>query len=286
MLVHVTVAYKMTLTTEHLEKLTQDLLEDDFVSVFWIPHLILSAVGFQRVKINLKFASTPSKLYRAYSCIFSLANIAAVIDYSINNKTIFESMDNFIKAGLVVNALINAEISRKNMFHDGHLNSQLYVKMQKIDRILNFNKAKYVNGQTSKRGVIGMAFCCAAWVSYMFVFNAKISSSFRLSGCIAACSGMPLNIEVCLCCIILVCVRRRVEYINEILRRDSNKTKKVKSKDWSEKREIWMTNYFISSTKQLPANVVHGIRSVLETLADFVKLFQYQVSTYLLVTRF
>lgn len=266
---------------ENIERLSQDLLDDNFVSNFFIPQLILTAVGFQRVRIRFKFASAPSNLYRLYSCFFWLANVAAVVDYSIYNSTAINSMDHFIKLGLILNTVINVGTAGQNIFLNSHLNNQLYVKMQKLYRIRSAG-SKVTNNGVSNRGAFVVILCCVSWFGYMYVFNTRISSSFRLSGCVAACSGLPLNIEIVLCSIILSNVKKTVDYINNLLQREMAQLKET-SKDPLIKTRIWMTHCStnVKPAKQSPANVSQSILSVLELLADFVKLFQFPVSKLL-----
>ncbi|GBP03640.1 Probable RNA-directed DNA polymerase from transposon BS [Eumeta japonica] len=135
-----------------IESLSSDILEEDFVKSFRPINAVLKGFAFQRVHIKYRFATENSVGYKCYVLVHMLFLlfcmyyhmfycVDSLVHYNIS--IYFDSCIIFNAIGNIINMIMNA-------FSDGRRNSQLYVKLQKIDRELKISHEKGLYDEHAK----------------------------------------------------------------------------------------------------------------------------------------
>ncbi|XP_045533995.1 uncharacterized protein LOC123721025 [Papilio machaon] len=122
---------------DSVDKLSMDILDDDFVQIFKPIHMMQYLLGTMQVKIKYGFVTTTSYGYDVFCIVVWLIHIMSLFIFIVYCDSSTDSIltDFYLKLGHTLNGLIIATVTIKN-FCNGNSSSQLYVKLQKIDREL------------------------------------------------------------------------------------------------------------------------------------------------------
>nr|WCC57912.1 gustatory receptor 42 [Papilio memnon] len=172
------------MTKVSVDNLIMDILDDDFVQIFKPIHIMQYLLGTLQVKIKYGFVTTTSYGYDVFSIFVWLIHIISMFVFIVYCESSTDSIltDFYLKLGHILNGLIIAMVTIKN-FYNGNSSSQLYVKLQKIDRDLGMKNSIKLNKRVSvlSKVFVGMFFICSVvcvvWsiVLYLYVMNMKVS---------------------------------------------------------------------------------------------------------------
>nr|WCC57853.1 gustatory receptor 42 [Papilio machaon] len=166
---------------DSVDKLSMDILDDDFVQIFKPIHMMQYLLGTMQVKIKYGFVTTTSYGYDVFCIVVWLIHIMSLFTFIVYCESSTDSIltDFYLKLGHTLNGLIIATVTIKN-FCNGNSSSQLYVKLQKIDRELCIKNLIKLNKRTSVISTVfvGMfVICSVLWsiLLYFYVMNSKVS---------------------------------------------------------------------------------------------------------------
>lgn len=259
-----------------MEDLSSDILEKDFIKIFRPVHILQSWLGFQRVRIKHRYATAPSVYYQFYSSAIWLLNILATADFVFHCETNLQALTSviFLKYGFLINVLINAVSAWRNNFHNGNLNSQLYVKLQKIDRILKIKGPATSNQKMYTYSLTITVVFVILWFSSILIINDVVIKSFCPSVLFLQIMVVGSYMEIILVSLMLKFLALRLDHINTILEKATihfkNKSKAVKMS--------FFTKEFDQDKAKYHDELALGMRGILDALNDIIKLFQFSVS--------
>lgn len=252
-----------------LHKPFQDILDDEFIDIFKPIFYFLTIFGMRGVTIKDKFATPASILNKAYCITFLLVNISCVV-YSFRFCTSrYSDMTSDLpyKAGVVLNASINAFTAVRSVFHCGFTTSQLYVKLQRIERVLKMRDAKNSNKILARTTAVVSVFFLLVLLVFIISFNRVIDGFCPTAYGASAINSMN-HVQMLLIIIILSFLLQRARYLNETLLQKEDMEKYMtyfKSSDWHPKERV-------------SDEMLHGLYCILDSFFDFMDVFQPSVS--------
>ncbi|XP_059045691.1 uncharacterized protein LOC131841392 [Achroia grisella] len=240
------------------ENLFQDIIDEDFIKIFQPINTVQSFLGFNRVDIKLRFVTSKTKFWKFYSILLLLINLLCFYDIVLNyefNFTAFSSSI-FFKLGITFHQILTIVIMWRNNFLNNNINSQLYVKLQNVDRVLNMHNQNSLNRK------------------------------FSLLSFISLC--LILIFEFLLSFLIMLIIDSRVVYINKLLENVTKMKQKSDKKEPRIKEKVTQMSDDLKIIDEEMRNVlVFGVHNILDALTDFIKLFQFEMgSDVKLITRF
>lgn len=257
--------------SKNIDKISQDILNDDFIRIFKPILFVQYLFGICGVDIKLKYVTPPTKLYMTYHFVIWMLNLIASGDCIVHCKSIYDSISTDIplKIGILLNGIINTFLAWQTVVQNGKKSSEMYVTLQKIDRGLNLKHSKKLNAYLFKISVAGTTIAVILIVLWMSIFNTYIIKGFHLSAYVLILIGASDYLDFCLYFIILYYVRLRAKYINDVLRNNANPKN-------MEKPHIIRMNVIVDK-EIVPEELIRGMYCVLDSFAKVMDGFQLRV---------
>lgn len=260
---------------KNIEELCEDMLNENFVKLFHPIHFVQRICGLLRVNIKYKFVTGPSGIYQCYSVLLSLLSILSNVDMALHYWTVFgPTLDFVYKLLIMMHITSNMILSWQNNFNNGYLNSQLYVKLQNIDRKISLHRSEYINGKCAVATLVLTVILTILGITWVFTCNYCIMQEFNFVTIVGQLYGLGCYTELVLFSYIIYYIGIRVAYINSLLE-DKPTTVHVF-------RILGKGILMVSECKQPDGTVggemVVGVHSILEVLNDLLKLYQLPVS--------
>ncbi|XP_052738148.1 uncharacterized protein LOC112050332 [Bicyclus anynana] len=253
-----------------LEKLSVDIIDEDFANIFSSVHFLQAIIGRLNVNIKYGFVTAPSKLYVIYSIVVSTAAILSLIGLVLQ----CEYADYFIIAEpyFTMGHVFNMIVVLKTVVRDlnGVSICEFYVKLQKIDRDLNFKGGKCNKTLAIYVTILTVVLCTHIFVAIL-VLNLYYMNSFCPYTTFMLWPEMIAIVDMILILTIIYYVSIRVNYINVTL-------ETFKDKPLNEviaERRVYDKK---SADEVIWNHLLNGMNSVSTVMADFIELYQYQVS--------
>ncbi|XP_061705988.1 uncharacterized protein LOC133516939 [Cydia pomonella] len=258
-----------------MEKLSSDMLEDDFIKIFEPIHGVQSLAGLHRVKIEHKYVTAPSLYYQIYSSVVWALNIIAAVYFVLNCEIKLEGISNVYALQICefVIVMINAVIAFRNNFCDGTLNSQIYVKLQKLDRVVKMHAAVNSNRKMYLLSALLAVVVPVCWCIVICMLNSICMLSVCPALFVVQFSTVASYTENVLAATILLFLAKRLNYVNDTL---ENEAKRLRDSNIS----VAATQYY-REKEQDQNKLVVAIHYILDSWADCIRLFQFQVGKYL-----
>lgn len=267
------------MSVKRVDALSADILDEDFIKVFQPLHFTQTLLGFQRVKIDYKFVTATSVYYKFYSSAVYVINVLCLIFKLTHCQNMLRSevIESQLENVLILNGFFNTIIAWKNNFYDDNLNSQIYVKLQRIDRELKLRNSKRLNGRhailsftLTSTNIIG----CVGWITTIYVIMARrfcIALIVTMFFAVSNCNEMALVFHMIIFLII------RISYVNNVLKKHlSSRPAHIT------KSPFWTGKVAKKSSVNGLQELVYGVHGIIEALGDIATLFQFPVCTYLL----
>ncbi|XP_063530689.1 uncharacterized protein LOC134741727 [Cydia strobilella] len=258
-----------------MEKLSSDILEDDFIKIFEPIHGIQYLAGFHRVKIEHKYVTAPSLYYQIYSSIVWAVIIIAVVYFELNCEIELEGISNVytFQISQFIIVMINAVIAFRNNFCDGSLNSQIYVKLQKIDRVVKMHDAANYNRKMYLVSALLAIVVPVCWGIGIYTFNSTCMRTVCPALYFVQVSNVASYMENLLAATILLFLAKRLNYVNIALEKEANRLRDANI-------SLAACQYH-REKEQDQDKLVVAIHYILDSWADCIRLFQFQVRKYL-----
>lgn len=259
--------------TKKIERLSRDILDEDFIDVFKSIFIFQRIFGLLSVNITYKYITETSKLYKLFVMSLWTVNVLCLVDYILNYRTSFDvATDSMLKLVMSVNVTTNALIVWRNNFKLNTLKSQIYVKLQNLDRDLKTKDAVTMNKKLSALS-IALMICGFIWCTiWLFVYNAIAMNTFCVPLTIILSANVGNWLEMVLLFIIFYFVNVRAEYVNKLLRRRLNQTE-------CPDRVFLIQNAKPSDT--VSREFICGMQSLLEIIGNIKDIYQFPVSTFI-----
>lgn len=260
----------------NIEQLCEDMLNDDFVQLFYPIHFVQRILGRLRVNIQYKFVTAPSRIYQCYSCLLCLLSILSTIDAFLYCWTIFvPNITDFLLKMLIVTIVItNAIVVWQNNFQNGPLNSQLYVKLHNIDRKIQMHGSELINRKLTAPFIVSTVIVTIIGILWVFTFSSVNMQEFCFASMMAPMFGLGIYTDIILYIYMVYYIGIRVTYINSLLKMEPIEPNVSGILD----KRIWMVTEFKKSGGENGGQVVVGVHSILEVLNDLLELYQLPVS--------
>ncbi|XP_063374997.1 uncharacterized protein LOC134662655 [Cydia amplana] len=258
-----------------MEKLSSHILEDDFIKIFEPIHWVQYLAGFHRVKIEHKYVTAPSLYYQIYSSVVWALNIIFAIYFELNCEIKLEGISTVhtLQIGEFIIVMINAVIAFRNNFSDGTLNSQIYVKLQKIDRVVKMHAAVNYNRKMYLFSALLAIVIPVFWCIGIYKFNTTFMVSVCPSLFFVQFSTVASYMENVLAATILFLLANRLNYANVTLEKEA---KRLRGANIS-----LVASQYYRDKEQDQGKLVFAIHYILDSWADCIRLFQFQVGKYL-----
>lgn len=260
----------------NIEQLWEDMLNDDFVQLFYPIHFVQRILGRLRVNMKYKFVTAPSTICQYYSCLLCFLSILSTIVTVLDCRTIYaHNATNFLlKMLIATNEIMNVIIAWQNSFQNCHLNSQLYVKLHNIDREIHMHGSEHINGKLIVPFLVSTVIVVFLGISWVFIFNVLNMQEFCFVSVMTQIYGLGIYTDMILFIYIIYYTGIRVTYINSSL-----ETEPIESNVFGivDKR-IWMVTEFKKSDSGVDSSLVVGVHSILQVLKDLLELYQIPVS--------
>lgn len=263
-----------------LEKLTADILDDDFVDIFRPIQYVHILFGCLRVQMKDGFATSPSKLIALYTTTVWLAHVfiqyhhytqCRFADGTFFNETHFKF------AYIDINGMEMPLVIYEKFFTDEKRNCDLYVKLQKIDRLLNMDDRKKKNVYLAKNIVYIIWFCLTLATVITIIFNINFFQYFCFPGLVVTWGPLISYFNGILIMVILYYISVRVDFVTKKLE-DINRINcenNLKNNYPQNGRLLESSNSFDDITWNGLLKSVHYIVSV---ISDFIYLYEHRVN--------
>lgn len=265
------------MTKVGINKLSMDMLDDDFVQIFKPIHKMQYILGTLQVEIKYGFATTTSYGYDVFSIFVWLIHIMSMFVFIVYCESSTDSIltDFYLKLGHILNGLIIAMVTIKN-FYNGNSSSQLYVKLQKIDRDLGMKNSIKLNKRVSilSKVFVGMFFICSViWsiVLYLYVMNMKVSCAVVF---IVELPILGNYMDMILIFFQMYFIVIRFECVVTILKEKINKHVSM-----SKKIETFFVTNEVCTDEKMWNRLTMTLRDFINALDDLVNVHQFTVSS-------
>ncbi|XP_039746151.1 uncharacterized protein LOC120623924 [Pararge aegeria] len=260
-----------------LEKLSADLIDEDFAKVFYGLHFQQGIMGRLNVNIKYGFATAPPKLYFFYAIAIWTTAILSLIGGSLQCEMAENSIliNFYFKIGHVLNVFLVMKSVVRDMLQ-GNSGSEFYVKLQKIDRDLDYKDGKEINTNLAKLDVYLTICRITGAVIFVTVFNVYCFKSFCPFAIFALWPELSNISDTVVVTFVIYFVSIRVSYINKTL-------EAIKDKNRNEMKScgtILLCVRSCSSDEIIWNRLLNGMKSISTVMADFIDLFQYQIFSY------
>nr|WCC57804.1 gustatory receptor 42 [Papilio glaucus] len=263
------------MTTYSVDKLSMDILDDNFVKIFQPIHIVQYLLGTLQVKIQYGFTTSPSYGYDVFSVFVWIIHIVSLFIFTVYCESSNDSMltDFYLKLGHILNGLIIAMVTIRN-FCKSTSGSHLYVKLQKIDRDLNMKTSRKRNKHTS---ILSTVFATAVVVFiaiWSIVLNLYVIKDSCPVAFIIQLSILGNYMDIILIFFQMYFVVIRLEYMNSILKEKINKLTCV--------AEGTMETYFVlnetyNADDKLWNRFAIALRDIVSVLDDLINYHQFTI---------
>lgn len=203
----------------NLEKLSNDLIANEFFKMFKPMYLVMSFLGSTRFQLKDMFISGTSLVQKLYTIIITSITAYAIYQVIYLNSLILNLSVVMLTIQCVFTYIMYPSIIIKNVFFDCTENALIYVTLQNIDKILKLNKNTNNYKTMFVQNCILMSFfisfqlasfisCC--WVFSLPGLNILYSFIFYSSMLVLDCE------QVTFACIIKL-LQLRLQYVNKLL---------------------------------------------------------------------
>lgn len=255
-----------------LEKLSADIIDDDFAKVFYGLHLLQGLTGRLNVQIKNGFATAPSRLYISVMAAIWATALLFLIGFTLQCEPVEGSIliEVYFKIGLIINLFLVFQIIAQDLKKNS--SSQFYVRLQKIDRDLHFGDGKRCNEKLAKYVMPISIILLSFALSWMFVFNVYCMKSFCAYATIIFWPLAANILDMTIVAFIIHFITIRVNYINISLG-------EIKGRSRNENRheELLLDEKSCCLDEILWNNLLAGMNCVLTVMAEFIDLYQYKV---------
>ncbi|XP_063636081.1 uncharacterized protein LOC134806684 [Cydia splendana] len=253
-----------------MEKLSSDILEDEFIKIFEPIHGVQYLAGFHRVKIEHKYVTAPSIYYQIYSSVVWALNIIAVVYFELYCEIKLEGISKVYTLQICefIFVMSNAVIAFRNNFCDGTLNSQIYVKLQKIDRVVKMPAAVNCNRKMYLLSALLAVVIPVCWCICVYALNITSMRSVCPALFFVQFSTMPSYMENILAATILLFLAKRLNYVNVTLEKEAKRLRHANI-------SLAASQYY-REREQDQDQLVLAIHYILDSWADCIRLFQFQ----------
>ncbi|CAK1578538.1 unnamed protein product [Parnassius mnemosyne] len=203
----------------NLDELSAHILDKDFVKIFQPVHLIQYVLGSLYVKIQYGFATKSSSRYNVFSFFVWIIHILSLTIFVTYCEATSDSMltDFYLKLYHILNGSIIVIITIKN-FCKGNLNSELYVKLQKIDRDINMKDARKSNKRMFIFSTIVVVISVVFTIIWAIVLNKYIMEGFCPVAFMVQLPVLSNYMDIILIAYKMYFMVIRFEYINSMLK--------------------------------------------------------------------
>ncbi|KAL0839715.1 hypothetical protein ABMA28_016362 [Loxostege sticticalis] len=270
---------------KNVDALAVDILDQDLIRIFQPLHLILKLIGCHRVNINYRFVTAPSINQKLYSCIVWLVHALSFVAYVISCHSILGSatVDSMVQRSFAINGVLNTAVAWHNNFCYGNLNSQLYVKLQRIDRELKLYNTAFLNKMFFVFSVAASLVITASCIAWILLFNFVLATELCLPLFPVLLMSFANCVEMYLLFHLFIFMIIRVITVNNFLRVKLSTYETSKNAD---KIKEYMTTNVWSLKAKVNAKIdgfqelVYGVHRILDALADVVTLFRFPVLVF------
>jgi hypothetical protein len=263
------------------EYLSEDILEDNFVKIFSPFHVLQKIIGCSRVDARDRFISPPSFYQKLYSLMF--AAVVFVLQsqpyklicmyYEISPEVyhfyffvICVQMSNFL-CNLVHICFVN-----------GNANSQLYIKLQEIDKLLMLDLNPELSAQQYRYNLKGVLFKVTIFmVMLLLSFYKDVSSSLIFFA--IAYSEIPFALQLSHSAAMLEHFSLRIQFINGIMWNfiHGNCKKVVKYTNTFSISKQYVRNIGARTIKYEDCNIDDIFKHIFACFDIYRKLYRFQV---------
>lgn len=263
----------------NIEALSADMLNDDFVRIFQPIFIVLRVLGLLRINIKYRYPTAPPALYHLYSNAFWILNTVCVIYYLMYCEKGFDSSyaDSTLKFGVIMNGINGILIVCRNNIYRGNKISQMYVKLQKIERYLNMTNTESLNKQLTRRVIVVILCVCVLTTLRIIFFNVVFMKNTCLALIVTLSTGVGLHMELTQVYFIIYLLTIRVNNINNVLQQSDPTSIKPFRKSVSDGKLFIIMNTSENADENPLGKVVSSMQCILEALSDLTELFQFSV---------
>lgn len=264
----------------NIEDFSADILNEDFIRIFQPIFIMLRILGFLRVNIKYKYPSAPSIWYLLYSNIFWILNTVCIAYVFLRCESGYGSpyADSAFKLGVLMNGINGVLIVFRNTIHRGNKIGQMYVKLQRIERLLNMKNSKSLNKELEKQSTFTIMSGSFFTILWIVLCKTLIMKNMCIPLIIITITGVGLHFEMVESYFIIQLIITRVNYINDILRQETTCNNKPMKKPINSGNLFLLMKLFDHPVKEIPAQLVSAVHCIFEALADFTELHQLSVS--------
>lgn len=256
---------------KNIENLTLDILDDEFINIFKPILFVQGVMGTLRVNIKHGFVMNTSFFYKVYSIILLIINAFAFVDYSQNCAKQFDKKASFspITVGTLFNFAASGIVGLRNNILKKESNCQLYVKLQKLERELRMKNAKTLNKQLAMMSLASSIIFNILIIIFLIVLNLHLFENICPSSILIILCVLGCFYDIYLCIVILQFINVRIKYLNFVLRKGKYNALNIHQP---------FNHALLEVIRKIPDHLVSSMFYILETLSDFMKLYQYSVS--------
>ncbi|XP_053600180.1 uncharacterized protein LOC128669396 [Plodia interpunctella] len=256
------------------DNLFRDMLDDDFIQVFHLNHIVQRCLGFGRVNMKYNFVTEVSTMSRLYASAIIFLHSLSIVNVVINCETSLTTKftNESLKLCLIFNGSITSIVIWRNNFSKGNANSMLYVKLQKLDRHLNMGDRRTSNRKITLFSFITTILSVILGLVWILVLNLVSMKQFCPTTFFAIFPTFGIYAEMYLCIHIMLFLMKRVDFVNRWLQVLIQKKPKMPCNT----SNSWFTSDFHVDDRQR-IDIILAMHYILDVVSDLVKLFQFQI---------
>lgn len=203
-----------------LEILSYDIIEDSFYNVFKPVYIVQSVLGTVRFKFKDKFISGTTIFQRVYSTIAMCVSVYCLTYISIcvfPNISVNEKILRYIQVCIINFSYISLVLN--NSFLNRNINKEIYVKLQKIDRLLKIREEDKCYKFLRNYNYVGCAVLFAFYFAWIFVFAYTFLDKIQdmIMTFVAFYAFSVEDLEVVNFIFVIKYLELRAKYINTVL---------------------------------------------------------------------
>jgi hypothetical protein len=202
------------------EYLSKDILDDNFVKIFYPYHFLQKIVGCSRVDSRDRFISAPSLYQKLHSLI--IICIIFVLQFKLFKFTYDWYGPNFPDLHYLCYAITIVQFISFvfNLIHirffNGSTNTKLYIKMQLIERSLKLDKDAELSSIQYKTNLATVIYLGSLTVIFVLLAF-RVSTNMSVIAFIQFYSESPFTLELAQCCSVMLHFSYRIKVINGIM---------------------------------------------------------------------
>ncbi|XP_049865519.1 uncharacterized protein LOC126366454 [Pectinophora gossypiella] len=271
------------------EYVSKDILEDDFVKVFWYLLKAQMLLGTCRVDARDRFISAPTKWQKLYTIVLvttamTLHFMASII--YLTTRFPYSELQNIAIVTMVITAFAYCNFVIYARFVHNDANIKLYIKMQQIDRLMGIQHNKTINNMLQRINNVTVAITVSIFstVSVTIFFGgllmgvAFIASMWTL---------LTVVMELTLCSNLISYFFARIRFINSILINFVEGKVPMKKPKYLSGRFKEVFRYVAAHTRDYRTSQIDVyLKAVLECFHNYQDLYRYPVAIYFIAFMF